>query len=71
MCDVVLQMKLPNCQVTDQEVHNTLKIFGSDIGSLEEQTTRRTEPHVQLLARRIPSNIMKRHRDVFVCYDLK
>lgn len=70
MIDIINKRLIPNCTVTEQDITNAREIFGPDVGSLKGKTVRRKEPHVELRVRPIPDDIMKRHREVVVCFDV-
>lgn len=70
LATILNQRQLANSTVTAQDVINARKIFGPDIGSIKGKTVRRREPHVEIIIRPIPSDIMNRHREVVVCFDV-
>lgn len=68
--DILDQNHLYGCDVRSQDVNNARKIFGPDVGSLKGKTVRRKEQHVDLTSVPIPPDIMERHREVQVCFDV-
>jgi len=70
MRQIIAERQLRNCDISEQDVRNALSIFGPDLGSLKGKTTRRGEPHVALEMRPIPEDIMQRHSDVVVAFDV-
>lgn len=70
MLEIVSKRLLPNCPVTGQDVVNARNIFGPDVGSLKGKTVRRPEQHVELKLMQIPNDIMERHREVVICFDV-
>ena len=59
-----------NCHITEQDVINAFHIFGPDVAGLKGKATRRAQPHVELRTRPIPTEIMKRQREVTLCFDV-
>lgn len=70
MCDILNGRQLSNCDVKAQDVINARRIFGPDVGSLKGKTVRQKEPHVELSITPIPEDIMERHRQLVVCFDI-
>lgn len=64
------ERQLKDCVIKGQDIINARNIFGPDVGSLKGKTTRRKEPHVELMTRPIPEDILQRHREVTVCFDI-
>lgn len=70
LCDILNNRQLINSDISGQDVLNARKIFGPEVGSLKGKTVRRKEPYVNLTARPIPADIMERHREVVICFDI-
>lgn len=49
---------------------NALNILGPYIGSLKGNTVHRKEPHVEMIVRPIPKDIIKRQKEVVVRFDV-
>lgn len=64
------ERKIGNYDVQSQDVTNTHNIFGPDVGSLKGNKVCRKEPHVKLFTRPIPTDILKRHKEIVICFDV-
>lgn len=62
--------KLNNCEVTIQDVRNALTTFSLEGGSLKGKTTRKKEPHVEMRTRAIPPDVLERHREITIGFDV-
>lgn len=60
---------LKNCPVKEDDVANARKIFGP-IGALKGKTVRRRAVNVDLRLSAPPVEIMRRNRDVTMCFDI-
>lgn len=70
MCAIVNGRQLKNCDVGAQDIINARKIFGPDVASLKGKTVRQKEAHVEMAITPIPQDVMERHREVIVCFDV-
>lgn len=70
MIQILDERQLQNCDTSSQDVVNARNILGPDVGSLKGKTVRRRESHVNLTVRPISEDIMNRHKEVVICFDV-
>ncbi len=61
---------IKNCPVTARDVDQAEKIFGPDIATLKGKSTRRRPKTVEKDEIEIPPEIVSKHHDLILCFDI-
>ena len=59
-----------NCPVTTEDVDNTEKIFGPDIGTMKGKTMRQSPTLVKKDEVQVPKELIKKNQDITICINI-